>query len=129
MKEQESPAKKLKEFLDFVSECEQAYKAAGEAVRQEDLKLQDLLHAMEFAENREERNRVATKLQHSRKLRREYKDTLKLMEQIVKFFEEAGNRSTLKRLGQLLGRQRTEEQYLYGERIYKPRAGNQEVGK
>ena len=32
--------------------------------------MQDLLHAMEFAPNKEERNRIATKMQRSRITRR-----------------------------------------------------------
>lgn len=123
---QRSPAKRLEEFLGFVNECGELYRAAYDVVGKEDLKLQDLLHEMEFAQNRDERNRVATKLQASRKQRRESKDVLKRNEQIVKFFEEQGNRSTLKRMGQLLGRQRTEEQYLDGKRVYKSRAAKQE---
>ena len=60
-------------------------------------RLQDLVHAMEFAVDKSER--------------------------IVKFFEEQKNRDTLNRMRQLLGQQRKEEEYLDGERVYKPRVG------
>ena len=44
-----------------------------------------------------------------------------LNEQVVKFFDEKGHRDTLNKMRQLLGRQRKEEEYLFGERVYKPR--------
>ena len=76
---------------------------------------------MEFAGDRAERNRVATKLQTSRKQRRRMKDLMKRDEQVVKFFEGPENRKILNKMRQLLGRQRKEEEYLEGERTYKPR--------
>ena len=90
-------------------------------VSEEDKRLQDLLHAMEFAKDRSERNKVATRLQQSRKSRRNNKDLVKMNEKLVKFFEDQKNRDTLNRLRQLLGQQRKEEEYLLGERTYKPR--------
>ena len=51
------------------------------------------------------------------------KDMAKMNEKLVKFFEDQKNRDTLNRLRQLLGQQRKEEEYLLGERTYKPRAG------
>ena len=77
---------------------------------------------MEFAGDRAERNRVATRLQTSRKQRRRMKDLMKRDEQVVKFFEDPENRKILNKMRQLLGRQRKEEEYLEGERTYKPRA-------
>lgn len=76
---------------------------------------------MEFAGDRAERNRVATRLQTSRKQRRRMKDLMKRDEQVVKFFEDPENRKILNKMRQLLGRQRKEEEYLEGERTYKPR--------
>ena len=116
-----TPAEHLSEFLNFVDQCCAEYKTAYETVNEEDRRLQDLLHEMEFASDKAERNKVATKLQNSRRRRRKNKDTVKLNEQIVKFFEEKGSRDTLNRMRQLLGRQRKEEEYLSGERTYTPR--------
>lgn len=73
--------------------------------------------------DRNERNRIATSLQQSRRTRRINKDMAKMNEKLVKFFEDQKNRDTLNRLRQLLGQQRKEEEYLLGERTYKPRAG------
>ena len=92
-------------------------------VGEEDKRLQDLLHEMEFAKDKVERNRVATKLQRSRRNRRENKDIVLMNEKVVEFFNEPKNRDTLNRMRQLLGQQRKEEEYLMGERTYIPRAG------
>lgn len=116
-----TPAQQLEMFLNFIDQCCADCRYAYEAVNEEDKRLQDLLHEMEFAPDKAERNRVATKLQHSRKERRRNKDIVKLNELVVKFFEEKGHRDTLNKMRQLLGRQRKEEEYLFGERVYKPR--------
>ncbi len=116
-----TPAEYLSEFLNFVDQCCAEYKTAYEAVNEEDKRLQDLLHEMEFASDKAERNRVATKLQNSRRRRRKNKDIVKLNEQVVKFFDDKSSRDTLNKLRQLLGRQRKEEEYLFSERTYTPR--------
>lgn len=117
-----TPAESLEDFLKFVDQCYQEYQMAQEAVSREDKRLQDLLHELEFAKEKGERNRVATKFQRSRRERRKHKDIVKRNELVVKFFEEKPHRDTLNKLRQLLGRQRKEEEYLSSERIYKPRA-------
>lgn len=117
-----TPAEQLSEFLNFVEQSYTDYQIASEALKEEDRRLQDLLHEMEFAADKAERNRVATRLQKSRRERRKNKDTVKLNEQVVRFFEEKPHRDTLNKMKQLLGRQRKEEEYLFGERVYKQKA-------
>ena len=129
MKSQENHSVRLEEFLAWVKECEGQYRTASEAVALEDRRLQDLLHEMEFAATSKERSRVATKLSRSRKLRREQKDIMKRNEQVVEFFREQPARAILKRMNQLVGRQKTEEQYLDGKRTYKPRVEGGGNGK
>ena len=85
-----TPAQQLEEFLNFVDQCYTDYRYAYEAVNEVDKRLQDLVHEIEFAPDKAERNRVATRLQHSRKERRRNKDTVKLNELVVKFFDEKG---------------------------------------
>lgn len=116
-----SPAEHLEIFLNFIDACNSKYGFAYENVSLEDRRLQDLLHEIEFAPDRAERNRAATKLQGSRRIRRENKDEVKRYERIVKFFEDQNNRRTLNQLRQLLGQQRKEEEYLSSQRVYKPR--------
>lgn len=129
MGKESSPAKVLEEFLNAVAASKQEYQYAYDAVNEEDRRLQDLLHEMEFAPNKAERNRSATKLQQSRRRRREYKDMVKKNEKLVKFFEEQKNRETLNRMRQLLGQQRKEEEYLASERTYKPRMSQEVEGR
>jgi hypothetical protein len=119
---QKTPAEQLSEFLNFVEQSYTDYQIASEALKEEDRRLQDLLHEMEFAADKAERNRVATRLQKSRRERRKNKDTVKLNEQVVRFFEEKPHRDSLNKMKQLLGKQRKEEEYLFGERVYKQKA-------
>lgn len=119
-----TPSEQLAEFLNFVDRCKEEYRLAYDAVGEEDKWLQDLLHAMEFAETRSEADKVTTKLRKSRKARRESKDIIKRNQLIVEFFSDQNNKATLNKLKQLLGRQRKEEEYLNGERVYKPRVND-----
>ena len=129
MGKESSPAKVLEEFLNAVAASKQEYQYAYDAVNEEDRRLQDLLHEVEFAPNKAERNRSATKLQQSRRRRRECKDIVKKNEKLVKFFEEQKNREILNRMCQLLGQQRKEEEYLASERTYKPRMSQEVEGR
>jgi hypothetical protein len=129
MGKESSPAKVLEEFLNAVAASKQEYQYAYDAVNEEDRRLQDLLHEMEFAPNKAERNRSATKLQQSRRRRRECKDIVKKNEKLVKFFEEQKNREILNRMCHLLGQQRKEEEYLASERTYKPRMSQEVEGR
>ena len=84
-------------------------------------RLQDLLHGLEFAADENEKRRAGTKLQQSRRTRRQEKDEVKRLELIVKFFDEPNPKNTLNKMRQLLGKQRKEEEYLNGERHYNNR--------
>jgi len=121
-KDTNSPAKQMSEFLNFVDQCTSEYRIACDIISEEDKRLQDLLHGLEFSESRPEADKITTKLLKSRKLRRENKDTVKRNQLIVNFFEEPNNKATLNKMRQLLGRQRKEEEFLNGNRVYKPRA-------
>lgn len=125
MKEKvKSPAEQLAEFLKFVDYCAEEYRLAREAVSEEDKRLQDLLHGIEFSETRSEADKVTTKLRRSRKQRREYKDAVKRYQLILEFYGDQNNRASLNKMRQLLGKQRKEEEFLNGKRTYKHRAGN-----
>ena len=78
-------------------------------------------HEAEFAADEEELYRMAREFQESRRERRRSKDEVQLYGSLVKFFGEKGLRDTLKRMEQLLGQQRKQEEYLASERVYKPR--------
>ena len=116
-----TPAQHLEDFLNAVDQCAKDYQYSSGIVSEEDKRLLDLVHEMEFAADSKERNRVATRMQKSRVLRRQNKDIVKQNELLVKFFEEPENRKVLNKLRQLLGRQRKEEEYLASDRTYNPR--------
>lgn len=124
MKKVMSPAEQLTEFLNFVDRCTTEYRLACDTVSEEDKRLQDLLHGIEFSENRSEADKELTKLRRSRKVHRENKDAVKRYQLIVEFFNDQNNKSTLNKMRQLLGRQRKEEEFLNGKRVYKPRASS-----
>ncbi len=115
------PSEVIQNFLNAVRTYENEYKIAFDSMRVEDKRLQDLLHEIELSKNAKEKNRAATKLKNSRRLRRENKDKVLMTENIVRFFEDAQNRKVLNQLEQLLGKQRKQEQILLSERIYRPR--------
>lgn len=52
------PSKHLEDFLNFLDQCIRKYQYAYDNVSKEDRRLQDLLHEMEFAADKSERNRV-----------------------------------------------------------------------
>ena len=92
--------------------------------------MQDLLHDLEFTANAKEKNRVATNLKESRKIRREYKDKVQMLESIVQFFEDEQNAKVLNKLTQLLGKQRKNEEYILSDRSYRYRVAEEKtIGK
>lgn len=117
----QSPSKQIKQFLDFIDESRQLHRLSLDNVQTEERRQTDLLHEIEFSSNAKERNRVATELGKCRKDRRRYKDDVKRYELIVNFFSDSQNQKVLNQMRQLLGRQRKEEEYLDGERVYKKR--------
>ncbi|MBQ9990581.1 MAG: hypothetical protein IJP31_06535 [Lachnospiraceae bacterium] len=123
------PSEEIKRFLDNLDQWKEEYKQAYELMKVEDKRLQDLLHAIEFSEGKSERNRLATKLRNSRRLRRQYKDKVLLYENIITFLEDGQNKRVVNLLSQLLGKQRKQEKTLTAERIYIPRVEGKEGGE
>ncbi len=115
------PSEAIQKFLDSIRQWQNEYNLAHGNVGQEDKRLQDLLHGLEFSSDGEEFQAASEKLRESRRIRRENKNTVQLLECIVQFFGEEQNRKVLNQLTQLLGRQRKQEAFLRSERTYKPR--------
>lgn len=120
-KQEKEPSEVLSEFLNYIDRVRYGYKTAQDAVKTEDKRLQDLLHELEFAEDKAARNRVATKFQRSRRERRRQRDEMMRLELIVQFFDDPTPKSTINKMRQLLGKQRKQEEYLNGERYYNKR--------
>ena len=117
----EKPSEKITAFMNFLESSSEIYKEAFEAVGLEDSRLQTFLHDMEFAPTMAERNKIATKLQRSRRKRREAKDKVKLYENVNAFYEDKQTQLLLKGLRRLLNEQLTAEKYLAGPREFKNR--------
>lgn len=115
------PSETLNEFLRFLETAEDEYKSAYADVGAEDNKLQTFLHDMEFAPNQAERNKIATKLQQSRRNRRKAKDRVQLYEKLHELYTDKQYANLLKALRRLQNDQVTREKYLYGNREFKKR--------
>ena len=120
-KKVKEPSEVLSEFLNYIDRCRYDYKAAHDAVKKEEKRLQDLLHDIEFAEGENEKRRAGTRLQQSRRSRRRKKDEMMRLELVVQFFDEPTQKSTINKMRQLLGKQRKQEEFLNGERHYNKR--------
>lgn len=120
-KKAKEPSEVLSDFLNYIDRCRYDYQQAHDAVKREDKRLQDLLHELEFAEGENEKRRAGTKLQQSRRERRQQKDNVMRLELIIQFFDEPTAKSAVNKMRQLLGRQRKQEEFLDGERHYNPR--------
>lgn len=118
---EKEPSEALSEFLAYIDRIRYDYKAAHDAVKKEEKRLQDLLHDIEFAEGENEKRRAGTRLQQSRRSRRRKKDEMMRLELVVQFFDEPTQKSTINKMRQLLGKQRKQEEFLNGERHYNKR--------
>ena len=118
---QELPSGALEKFICFAETCQENYRIAYSCVGDEDKRLQDLLHALEFTDNKYDMHNEALKLWMSRKERRVKKDASLLNREIAEYFQEGNGKKFLNELRQLLGRQRKVEQYLEGRREYRKR--------
>ena len=83
--------------------------------------MQTFLHDMEFAPNGKERNKIATRLQQSRKARRKGKDRVQLYGKVHEFYTDKQNQNLVKALRRLQNEQVTVEKYLFGNREFKNR--------
>lgn len=124
--EQIKPSEVIENFLSYVENIKTEYEKNFAIVGEEDRRLQDLLHALEFAPNKQERNKIATQFQKSRQRRRKAKDKVLELEGIYEFQKEQVNRPFFKKLKAVMTQQKGTEQYLAGQREYKKRVGDSE---
>lgn len=113
------PSEIIQDFLTLLDRAEIEYSDGFSTVGTEDKKVTDFLHKMEFAENKAERNKVATKLQNSRKTRRVGKDKVQLYKNIVDYCAIGKNKDAIKSLRVILNKQYEVEEYLFNPREYK----------
>lgn len=122
--EQQKPSEVMENFLSYMEFVRAEYEENFGIVNEEDRRLQDLLHALEFAPNKQERNKIATRFQQSRKRRRKAKDKVLELEKVYDFQKDQNNRPFLKRLKGTLQQQKGTEKCLEGHREYKKRVGD-----
>ena len=126
--QQPKPSEIIQNFLDYFSACQDVYAAAKKEMEMEDAKKQDFIHALEFESNSKERSKIATQMHLSRNRRRQAKDKVLEFEKIVKFMNTEKNKPFFRALKGLIREQQGTEEYLNGERIYKPRGGDADAG-
>lgn len=121
METETRPSEKLKGFIQFLEDTKESYESAKKKVGEFDSMERHIYwaHKFEFANNRNERNRLATEYHHERLERRKYKDICDLYELVYEFINSENNKSTLKRLKGAIQRQEKQEDYLESERTYK----------
>lgn len=115
------PSEYISEFLEFLEKSKEEHESAYAEVGTEDRKEQTFLHDLEFAPNKNERNKVATRFQQSRRARRKAKDRAQLYENPYKFYTDQQNQNLIKRLRRLQNEQKQMENYLFGQREFKNR--------
>ena len=112
-------------FLDWLSETKDKQEKSWQIVIEEDSKVQDFLHEMEFEPSNKKRAVISTRLHDSRVKRRSAKDTSKLLKPVTDFVRDATNRNLIKMMKQLRTDLKSVEDYVFGERTYKPRGGDE----
>lgn len=125
--DEQRPSEVIENFLSYIDSVKTEYETNFAIVGEEDKRLQDLLHALEFAPNKQERNKIATQFQRSRKRRRKAKDRVLELEKLYDFQKDQANRPFLKRLRGILQPQKGTEKYLESEREYKKRVGDNDA--
>ena len=118
------PSEVLEQFLSYMEDVKNEYEEAFAAVHEEDRRVQDFLHALEFAPNKQERNKVATQFRLSRKRRRKAKDKVLELEKVYEFQKDQANRPFFKRIKGMIVQQQGTEKYLESNREYKKRVGD-----
>ena len=90
----ELPSKQLESFIKFAEDCQENYSIFYSCVGDEDKRLQDLLHALEFTDNKYDMHNEALKLWMSRRERRVKKDAALLNREIAEYFQEGNEKSS-----------------------------------
>lgn len=111
----------FRSFLDWLTDMDELQKRSWDTVVAEDEKIQDFLHEFEFEKDNKKRGVIGTRLHKSRVKRREAKDRVKLYKPITEFVREATTRNLIKLMKKTMGELKAAEEFVYSERVYKPR--------
>jgi hypothetical protein len=111
----------IKHFISLFTQCEADYKYHYDQVNKYDKEVQDILHSLELdSPTKNERNRLATKLQQNRKLRREHKNIAEMMCPVAEFLQSEKGKQIYNLLREVQGKTKKIEEY-HANRVYIPR--------
>lgn len=122
---QRKPSEVIEEFITFLESANREHIECGYTVEICNKRNIDYLHDMEFAKDKGERNRIATKIHNNQVQRRVAKDRALEMEKPAAFFTDKANKPSIGQLKRLLKEQKDREAYLETEREYVRRAGDE----
>jgi hypothetical protein len=120
------PSEIIEEFLVFLENANSEHIACEQTVELCNKRNIDYLHDMEFAKDKSERNRIATKIHNNQVQRRKAKDRCMELENPAAFFVDKSNKPFIGQLKRLLKVQKDKEAYLEKDREYIRRAGDEE---
>lgn len=123
MKERK-PSEVIEEFLTFLENANNDHAECEHAVELCNKRNIDYLHDMEFAKDKGERNRIATKMHNNQVQRRCAKDKALELEKPASFISNKTNKPFIGQLKRLLKEQKDREAYLANDREYIRRAGD-----
>lgn len=114
-------SERLSAVCELFRETKADYEWSSNYVGQMDRLTQDYLHALELGNlNHGERAKVATKLAKCRRQRREYKDTVEILEPFMNYLNSDKGKNQLNLLADVVGKTRKVETRLKN-RVYIPR--------
>lgn len=120
------PSDYIESFMEFFKDSKEEYEQNIQEVWKHDKKKQDQLHDLEFANNYDERCKIATRIHNERVQRRQYKDRAEMVEEIAAFYSDKKNKPFFEGLKALFEKQKKIEEYLTNERHYNRRGGDVE---
>ena len=112
----------FKAFLNWLTDMDELQKKSWQTVVDEDAKVQDYLHQIEFEPQNKKRSVICTRFHNSRVKRREAKDISQKLKPLADFAKEAKVRNLIKLMKTTQEALKKEEDFVYGERVYKPRS-------
>ena len=121
------PSEIIDEFLNFLKYCDKEYKDCVTQVYKYDRMNQDFLHDIKFANNYDERCKIATRVHKQRNDRRAMKDRVEFVEKVAKFYSDKQNKQFIDRLKNLLADQKKAEEYVLNERHYNRRGDSNDI--
>ena len=128
MKERK-PSEVIEEFLSFLENANKEHLECDQTVEICNKRNIDYLHDMEFAKDKGERNRIATKIHNNQIQRRAAKDRALELDKPSAFFTDKSNKPFIGQLRRLLNEQKDKERFLESEREYIRREGGSDAGK